>query len=104
MNDYFQYDEKLGIHVPNFDENWALYNEEKKEEILFEWEKIRGMIPERIKELEKIINYKQKQLENEGDFEKSCQLNEEIAEIASAINDLWLWFRTDEATMVEGSI
>ena len=56
------------------------------------------MIPDRIKVLENSINIKQAQLSNESDFERSCQLNGEIADLASIINDLWLWFRTNQET------
>ena len=55
-----------------------------------------GLIPDRIISLEEIINTKQAQLSNETNFELSCQLNHEIADLASIINDLWLWFRTDQ--------
>lgn len=96
MNEYFQFDKKLGIHIPIIENNWTNFSNELKEEILFQWEQIRGTIPDRISELEKIINAKQQQLENEGDFEKSCALNSEIAELASTINDLWLLFRKNE--------
>ncbi len=50
-------------------------------------------IPDRIKELEHYINAKQHHLNNEEDFEISCKLNSEIADLASIINDLWLWYR-----------
>ena len=61
--------------------------------ILLKWEQIRGKIPDRIKELEHYINTKQHHLNNEEDFEVSCKLNSEIADLASIINDLWLWYR-----------
>ena len=60
--------------------------------ILLKWEQVRGKIPDRIKELEHYINTKQHYLNNE-DFEVSCKLNSEIADLASIINDLWLWYR-----------
>ena len=61
--------------------------------ILLRWEQVRGKIPDRIKELEHSINAKQHHLNNEEDFEISCKLNSEIADLASIINDLWLWYR-----------
>ena len=61
--------------------------------ILLKWEQVRGKIPDRIKELEHYINTKQHYLNNEEDFEVSCKLNSEIADLASIINDLWLWYR-----------
>ncbi|MFP7299502.1 hypothetical protein [Neobacillus niacini] len=96
MKEYFSFDHRLGISVPNIDMEWALYSDETQQAILFHWEKIRGSIPDRIAELENIINYKQAQLSNENDFKVSCKLNSEIAELASIINDLWLWYRANQ--------
>ncbi|OQP01541.1 hypothetical protein B1689_04345, partial [Geobacillus sp. 44C] len=36
------------------------------------------------------------QLSDENDFERSCRLNSEIAELASIINDLWIWYRMNQ--------
>ena len=75
---------------------WEQYSEEEQAEILFRWEEIRGAIPDRIKALEMEINEKQERLGNEDDFIASCRLNAEIAELASVINDLHLWFRANQ--------
>ncbi|MGG0719780.1 ABC transporter C-terminal domain-containing protein [Robertmurraya massiliosenegalensis] len=96
MNKFFSQDERLGIPIPNLDLSWDDYSEEKQQSILLYWENIRGKIPDRIAELEKKINQKQAELSDEGNFERSCQLNSEIAELASIINDLWLWYRTHQ--------
>lgn len=96
MNDYFSQNERLGIPIPNLQRDWDDYGEETQEAILFYWETIRGSIPDRIAELEVMINKKQTQLSDEADFGRSCQLNSEIAELASIINDLWLWYRTNQ--------
>jgi hypothetical protein len=93
---FFQFDERLGIPIPHLVEEWDQYNNETREAILFQWEKIRGAIPDRISDIETEINFKQNQLSNESDFKKSCQLNSEIADLASVINDLWLWYRTNQ--------
>lgn len=61
-----------------------------------QWEQVRGNIPERIKEVETLINQKQYQLFEEEDFNISCIINSEIAELASVINDLWLLYRMVE--------
>lgn len=90
----FVYDERLGIRLPYLYAEWETYARETQAEILFEWEAIRGTIPERIEELENEINEKQARLGQEEDFATSCQLNSEISELASIINDLWIWFRT----------
>lgn len=92
----FIYDQRLGIDIPIDTMNWDSLSVEQKEHILMQWETIRGLIPDRIKELEYEINRKQEQLNHEMDFEISCQLNSDIAELASVINDLWLWYRTQQ--------
>ncbi|MEH7425154.1 hypothetical protein V7151_00795, partial [Priestia megaterium] len=65
-------------------------------DILLTWESIRGQIPDKIQSLEKSINQKQTALEDETNFIRSCELNSEIGELASIINDLWIWYRTNE--------
>ncbi|MGG0186066.1 radical SAM protein [Bacillus rhizoplanae] len=93
MEQYFTYNEHLGIELPDFQEEWENTPETVQYAILLKWEQIRGKIPDRIKELEHIINTKQQRLNNEENFEISCRLNTEIADLASIINDLWLWYR-----------
>jgi len=96
MENNFQFDERLGIHVPALALAWEQYSVTDREAILVHWEWIRGKIPNRIIERERIINKKQSQLFEEENFEVSCQLNSEIAELASQINDLHLWYRTNQ--------
>lgn len=95
MDEYFHYSERLGIPIPNLELDWDEYSIDTQQSILLQWEKIRGTIPDRIADLEKEINEKQASLDNESDFDRSCTLNAEIAELASIINDLWIWFRTN---------
>lgn len=92
----FRQNERLGIPLPELEMDWNQYSKETQQNILLEWEKIRGKIPDRIKELESEINEKQERLNNESNFELSCQLNSDIAELASVINDLWLWYRMNQ--------
>lgn len=96
MEEFFEYNRRLGIYVPSIEKEWQNYDSSVQTEILYKWEQIKGTIPDRIAELEKTITQKQEQLNDEGDFEKSCTLNYQIAELASIINDLWLWFRSDQ--------
>jgi hypothetical protein len=96
MEEYFSLDKRLGIQIPDSDKDWKQYNAEIQQAILFHWEKIRGSIPDRIFEIEQIINQKQTELSNESDFPRSCKLNSEIADLASVINDLWLWYRANQ--------
>ncbi|MCF6408767.1 hypothetical protein [Pseudalkalibacillus salsuginis] len=91
----FTNNERLGIKLPLLEQSWNNYTKETQESILAEWETIRGKIPDRIKDLENEINDRQSQLYQEEDFERSCKLNSEISELASIINDLWIWYRTN---------
>lgn len=93
---FFRFDPRLGINIPHLVDEWDHFNKETRESILFQWEKTRGAIPDRIADLEKEINEKQQALSDESNFVKSCQLNSEIADLASIINDLWLWYRTSQ--------
>jgi hypothetical protein len=101
MNASFQYDSRLGISIPVLKTDWERYTHKEQEEILLEWEKIRDTIPDRIKELEVTIMAKQKELDEEEDFHRSCLLNSEISDLASIINDLHLWYRVDQDLTVE---
>ncbi|WLR50215.1 hypothetical protein LC040_13140 [Bacillus tianshenii] len=96
MRDYFIYDERLGIELPMLEEEWSAYTEQTQQTILSHWEKVRGKIPDRIADIEVIINRKQAALNIEEDFDTSCRLNSEISDLASVINDLWIWYRTNE--------
>lgn len=98
MVELFLHDERLGISIPTFLDNWNELSEEMRNSLSFQWETIRGTIPDRIAEIEKTINSKQKQLYEETDFDICCRLNSEISELASIINDLWIWFRKNEIT------
>lgn len=96
MEHFFMLDKRLGISIPRFDEDFNRYPVTTQQQILLQWEKIRGSIPDQIAKLERQINDKQALLSDESDFQRSCQLNTEIAELASIINDLWLWYRTNQ--------
>lgn len=95
MKAYFGFDHRLGIQIPHFSMEWDDYSLNTQEAILLHWQQIRGSIPDRIFDLEQTINLKQAQLSDESDFSRSCELNSEIAELASIINDLWIWYRQD---------
>ncbi|NEW08744.1 hypothetical protein GK047_22370 [Paenibacillus sp. SYP-B3998] len=96
MSNYFQYDQRLGIEIPKLEDEWDNYSSEVRAHILFHWEQIRGAIPDRIMKIESVIIVKQNQLNHEDDFPISCRLNSEIADLASTINDLHLWFRMNQ--------
>ncbi|WLR44181.1 hypothetical protein LC087_08940 [Bacillus carboniphilus] len=85
----FIYNQRLEIEIPDH----KLLERIDSEASLLRWEQIRGAIPDKIKQFEQAINQKQEQLNVEADFLHSCQLNDDIAELASIINDLWIWYR-----------
>ncbi|MFX3625391.1 MAG: radical SAM protein [Ectobacillus sp.] len=101
MNQYFKFDGRLGIEVPYLKQDWEDIPSAEQHGILLKWEEIRGKIPDRIKSLEALINEKQHQLNHEGNFHVSCILNSEIAELASIINDLWIWYRINQDISAE---
>ncbi|PYZ93756.1 hypothetical protein CR194_11420 [Salipaludibacillus keqinensis] len=92
----FIYDSRLGIPVPELKKPWEDLDPQNQSEILAKWEEVRGDIPDRIKIIEESINELQAQLYRESDFNRSCQINSDIAELASIINDLWIWYRTGD--------
>jgi hypothetical protein len=96
MHNNFVWDEKLGISVPNLHKSWEAYERAEQAAILLQWEKIRGAIPDRIREIETQINKLQDRLSIEENFELSCEFNEKIANQASIINELWLWYRLNQ--------
>ncbi|WP_100405109.1 hypothetical protein [Bacillus solitudinis] len=91
----FVYNDRLGISLPQLYVTWEELDTVSQAKILAEWEDIRGRIPERVIETEKKINQTLASLTQESDFNRSCELNHEMAELASIINDLWIWFRID---------
>ncbi|KMM37391.1 hypothetical protein [Guptibacillus hwajinpoensis] len=91
----FQYDHRLQITLPMLDDSWENLSIADQEAILLKWEQIKSLIPDRIAELEQMICYKQAKLSDEANFQQSCLLNTEIADLASIINDLWLWYRKE---------
>ncbi|ALS20996.1 MULTISPECIES: hypothetical protein [Paenibacillus] len=96
MSYSFIMDERIGIPLPHLEKNFEDYSEQEQAEILLRWEEIRGMIPDRIKRLETMIIARQDQLNVEDNFAVSCRLNTEIADLASTINELHLWFRVHQ--------
>lgn len=96
MRPEFIYDSRLGIFVPELLKDWEQYDQAEREELLEQWEAVRGRIPSRVMELETIIMGLQKRMDKEDKFPTACQLNTEIAELASVINDLHIWYRVSQ--------
>ncbi len=92
----FALDGRLGIAVPRLTLPWERLSREKQAAVLAKWESIRGRIPDRIAGFEERIRKMQIDLFEEEDFAESCRLNSEIAELASRINDLNIWYRTEQ--------
>ncbi len=92
----FEWNERLGIRLPVMEREFEALSPTEQEDMLGQWEQIRGRIPDRIRELEQRINRKQEELGKESDFARSCALNSDIAELASRINDLQIWYRVNQ--------
>ncbi|MDF2556998.1 MAG: hypothetical protein K0R71_826 [Bacillales bacterium] len=93
MQKYFSLNKRLGIELPMLEKSIEDYDLDTQHAILFHWEKVRGAIPDRIQELEVEINTRQKKMNKEEDLHTSATINSEIAELASIINDLLIWYR-----------
>ncbi len=93
MSVEYIFDSRLGLSIPKVEGTWSDLSIDIQQQVLAKWEAIRGTIPDRIKEIEKEIEIIHEQLTEEEDFERSCELNLEMAELASTINELWIWFR-----------
>jgi hypothetical protein len=92
----FAWNERLGIAVPALNRDWEQMSRSEQTSVLAVWETIRGTIPDHVKRFEEQITVKQDKLFDEDDFAVSCRLNADIAELASRINSLHIWFRTQQ--------
>lgn len=92
----FVWDKRLGIALPSLESDWDELSRKQQEAVLAYWETVRGAIPDRIIRFEEQIKSKLERLSMEDDFAASCALNAEIAELASRINDLHIWFRLQQ--------
>ncbi|MDT8859394.1 hypothetical protein N0O92_04045 [Alkalihalobacillus sp. MEB130] len=104
MSIIFNYDSRLGLSLPVISVSWTDLDKDSQEDVLAKWETIRGTIPDRVKAIERKIDVVHSQLTVEEDFERSCELNLEMAELASIINDLWIWFRTTPSITYDGHL
>jgi hypothetical protein len=92
----FEWNDRLGMTVPSLTQDWQTMSLAEQTAVLEVWENVRGSIPDRVKRFEEKIIIKQEDLSVEEDFGASCRLNGDIAELASRINDLHIWFRTQQ--------
>lgn len=92
----FEPDGRLGIPLPRFGVPWEQMNAVERACVVERWELIRGQIPAAILAREAKIRRLLDELFEEEDFVRCCSLNAEIAEAASAIHDLQIWYRTQQ--------
>lgn len=99
--EHFTYDALLGIPIPALKKEWAEFTAQEQAEILFFWETVRGNIPNRMVELEREITMLQSKSDAEENFETVCELTWQIAELASRIHDLNIYFRLNQDVAVK---
>ncbi|WP_255374455.1 hypothetical protein [Cohnella sp. OV330] len=92
----FALDDRLGIPLPRFGVPWEEMNALERAGVVERWELIRGRIPDAIMAREAEIRRLLAELFEEEDFVRCCSLNDEIAETASVIHDLQIWYRTQQ--------
>lgn len=102
LDGQFAHSARLGIRVPRLTDDWDSLPRSRQEAVLALWEEIRGSIPDHVKRFEEEIKIRQTMLFEEEDFAASCRLNSDIAELASRINDLHIWFRAQQDLDSEG--
>ncbi|WP_309120156.1 hypothetical protein [Paenibacillus sp.] len=98
---HFAFDARLGIPTPELRREWNEFTAAEQSAILYYWETVRGAIPDRIFAFEREIVALQARLDDEEDFEIVCALTWDIAERASRINDLHLYFRLNQDVAVK---
>ncbi|CAI6082532.1 hypothetical protein COHCIP112018_03676 [Cohnella sp. JJ-181] len=92
----FVWDGRLGIPLPRFVVPWDEMDAEKRAAVVERWEAVRGRIPDAIMAREADIRRMLDDMFEEEDFGRCCSLNGEIAEAASVIHDLQIWYRTQQ--------
>lgn len=101
VEEHFKYDSRLQIEIPELNKPWGVLGLKERQMILLAWESIRGSIPDRIYELERKLEAKYKEMSEEECFSKTCSLNDHIAELASVIHDLQIWYRVNQDVYTE---
>lgn len=92
----FAWDDRLGIALPRFASSWEAMDAGERAAVVERWECIRGRIPDAIRVREAEIRRLLDDLFEEEDFGACCLLNGEIAEAASVVHDLQIWYRTQQ--------
>ncbi|QPC47225.1 hypothetical protein [Mangrovibacillus cuniculi] len=93
MEKYFVYDQRLDLHVPLKTIPWEKLSNDETKAIEVFWETERGKIPTKIKSLDQKMERIQEYLSKEESFKKACEWNDALSNLASIVNDLWLWYR-----------
>lgn len=99
--EHFAFDDRLGIPVPKLLKDWDELTTDEQADIIYYWETVRGWIPDRILIFEQEIMELQRMADEEDCFDTVCRLTWDIAERASRINDLNLYFRLDQDVAVK---
>jgi len=99
--DYFAYDERLGIRLPQLVQPWGEMNRAAQADVIATWETIRSEIPDRIGWFEQQLERLQESVRDEDNWSEVCRLYRELASLASCVSDLNLWFRTQPELLGE---
>lgn len=92
----FKFNERMGIQIPLVYVDWEELPLSDREDIITRWESIRGQIPDRILELDRLVEALQLKVNQEENWEEVCKLFHQISTIASTINELNIWYRKQQ--------
>jgi hypothetical protein len=98
----FVYNERLGIQIPVQHREWQEYSRAEQEAMIEQWEMLRARIPDRVKQLEEVIEDRQLKIAVEEDWDRVVALYEDVFAMASIINDLNNWMRVETYTSPDG--
>lgn len=98
----FVYDERLGIQIPVQHREWHEFSRAEQEAMIEQWEMLRSRIPDRVKQLEEVIEDRQLKIAVEDDWDRVVELYEDVFLMASVINDLNNWMRVETYTSDDG--
>lgn len=98
---FFHHDERLSIPLPSFPQPFEEMAPTEQESVIVTWESIRARIPDRIQELEKMIEFHLENIRETEDWEQIILWFDEISDIASRIAELNTWQRVDPGLATE---
>ncbi|WP_135552868.1 hypothetical protein [Paenibacillus cymbidii] len=92
MRPSFVFDPILQIEVPNLQLDWTSASDSDRAEAASYWESARDAIFARMQDLEQAIRSKQAELARSEEFAFTCQLVQEISDVAGRLLKLSQWF------------